>query len=46
MTIRLAKISDLDLLAPLFDAYRVFYRKRTDPDLARQFLPERLPRRF
>jgi GNAT superfamily N-acetyltransferase len=42
MTIRLATIEDLDLLAPLFDAYRVFYRKSSDPDLARRFLSERL----
>jgi GNAT superfamily N-acetyltransferase len=42
MTIRLATIEDLDLLVPLFDAYRVFYRKSSDPDLARRFLSERL----
>ncbi len=42
MTVRLATISDLDLLVPLFDAYRVFYRKASDLDLARRFLSERL----
>lgn len=42
MTIRRATISDLDLLVPLFDEYRVFYRKRSDPDLARRFLSERI----
>jgi GNAT superfamily N-acetyltransferase len=42
MTIRLATIADLDLRVPLFDAYRVFYRKSSDPDLARRFLSERL----
>ncbi len=38
---RQATISDLDLLAPLFDAYRQFYRKPSDINLARQFLLER-----
>jgi GNAT superfamily N-acetyltransferase len=32
---------DLDLVAPLFDAYRQFYRKPADLALARQFLLER-----
>jgi GNAT superfamily N-acetyltransferase len=39
--VRQATIADLDLLVPLFDAYRQFYRKPADPDLARQFLLER-----
>jgi len=41
ITVRRATILDLDLLVPLFDAYRQFYRKPSDPDLARQFLLER-----
>jgi len=39
--VRQATVSDLDLLAPLFDAYRQFYRKPSDLDLARRFLLER-----
>ena len=38
---RQATISDLDLLAPLFDLYRQFYRKPSDLGLARRFLLER-----
>ena len=38
---RQATIHDLDLLAPLFDAYRQFYRKPSDLDLSRRFLLER-----
>jgi GNAT superfamily N-acetyltransferase len=41
VTVRQATIFDLDLVAPLFDAYRQFYRKPADPALARQFLLER-----
>ena len=41
VTVRQATISDLDLLVPLFDAYRQFYRKPSDLDLARRFLFER-----
>ncbi len=41
MTVRQATIADLDSLATLFDAYRVFYRQPSDPDLARRFLKER-----
>lgn len=39
---RQATILDLDLLVPLFDAYRQFYRRPSDLGLARQFLHERL----
>ena len=31
-------------IAPLFDAYRQFYRKPSDPALARQFLAQRAER--
>jgi GNAT superfamily N-acetyltransferase len=41
IAIRQATIGDLDLVAPLFDAYRQFYRVPGDPVLARQFLRER-----
>jgi GNAT superfamily N-acetyltransferase len=40
-TVRQATILDLDLVAPLFDAYRQFYRKPPDLALAREFLLER-----
>ena len=41
VTVSQATIFDLDLLVPLFDAYRQFYRKPSDLDLARRFLLER-----
>jgi len=39
--IRQATVGDLELLVPLFDAYRVFYRGASDPAGARRFLLER-----
>ncbi len=42
VVVRQATVSDLDILVPLFDAYRQFYRKPSDLDLARRFLLERL----
>ncbi|HKB04632.1 MAG TPA: GNAT family N-acetyltransferase [Gemmataceae bacterium] len=44
MDIRRATSADLDLVAPLFDAYRQFYGCAPDPDRARTFLRERLER--
>jgi GNAT superfamily N-acetyltransferase len=41
IAVRQATILDLDLLVPLFDAYRQFYREPSAMDLARQFLFER-----
>jgi GNAT superfamily N-acetyltransferase len=41
-TIRLATASDAALVAPLFDAYRQFYGKPADPELALHFIGERL----
>lgn len=35
---------DVDEVAPLFDAYRQFYRQPSDPARARQFLADRLRR--
>lgn len=32
----------LEAIAPLFDAYRVFYERPSDPGLARDFIGERL----
>lgn len=34
-------MADLNLLVPLFDAYRQFYRHPSDPERARHFLLER-----
>ena len=42
MRILLADESHVTKLAPLFDAYRVFYRKDSDVDGAAEFLMERL----
>jgi GNAT superfamily N-acetyltransferase len=39
--IRQATVGDLDLLVPLFDAYRQFYRQPSEPERARLFLLER-----
>lgn len=41
-TIRKAGLSDLATVAPLFDAYRQFYGKASDPALATRFIRERL----
>lgn len=38
---RQACVADIDAIAPLFDAYRVFYGKPSDLALARAFLRER-----
>lgn len=40
-SIRRATAEDLDLIVPLFDAYRQFYRQPSDPVLARTFLSDR-----
>ncbi len=40
--IRYATPDDIDDLAPLFDAYRVFYRQPSDAALARRFLAQRM----
>jgi GNAT superfamily N-acetyltransferase len=42
VVVRRADASDIDSLTRLFDGYRVFYRKPSDPDGARRFLAERL----
>jgi GNAT superfamily N-acetyltransferase len=41
VAVRQATIFDLELIIPLFDAYRQFYRRPSDPGLARRFLLER-----
>lgn len=40
--VRQGTVEDIDLLVPLFDAYRQFYRQPSEPERARQFLLERL----
>ena len=42
MHIRLATLQDLEVLVPLFDGYRVFYRQPSDYKGAHSFLKERL----
>ncbi len=44
MQVRQATISDLDLVAPLFDAYRQFYHLPANLPLARDFIADRLHR--
>lgn len=41
VTVREATVADIEPLAPLFDAYRQFYRRPPDLSLSRQFLLER-----
>jgi GNAT superfamily N-acetyltransferase len=41
VAVRQATVFDLELIVPLFDAYRQFYRSPSDPGLARRFLQER-----
>jgi ribosomal protein S18 acetylase RimI-like enzyme len=45
VSIRQAAAADADLVAPLFDAYRQFYRQPADLPRARRFLAERLLQR-
>lgn len=42
MTIIKAQLEHLDHIVPLFDAYRVFYKKESNQSAAKQFLFERL----
>jgi ribosomal protein S18 acetylase RimI-like enzyme len=42
ISIRQAQPADAASVAPLFDAYRQFYGKPADPDLAMRFVSERL----
>lgn len=41
MLVHQATVEDIDQLALLFDGYRQFYGKPSDPDAAREFLLER-----
>lgn len=42
VTVRQARLGDLDNIAPLFDAYRQFYQQPADLALATAFLGERM----
>ena len=42
MTIRRANKEDVEAIAVLFDAYRVWYRKEADLDGAKEFIKDRL----
>jgi ribosomal protein S18 acetylase RimI-like enzyme len=42
--VRRAESVDADRLAPLFDAYRCFYGRQSDSELARRFISDRLGR--
>ncbi len=42
--VKRATLADLELIVPLFDAYRRFYEQKPDLALARKFLRERLER--
>lgn len=44
ITTRRATIADLDAVAPLFDAYRQFYKQAPDLPRARRFIKERIER--
>ena len=40
--IKKATLTDINLITPLFDAYRVFYKQQSNLDAANQFLKDRL----
>jgi len=42
ITIKYATLEDLEILVPLFDAYRQFYKQTADLTLARNFLKDRI----
>lgn len=44
VSIRRAGASDIDAVAPMFDAYRQFYSQPADLALAREFLQDRIAR--
>lgn len=43
--IKKATLTDINLITPLFDAYRVFYKQHSNLDAAKQFLKDRLTNR-
>lgn len=42
ITIKKATIDDLESIVPLFNAYRVFYRKKSDLEAASTYIKERI----
>lgn len=42
LTVKHAQIEDLESIAPLFNAYRVFYEQESDLELAKHFISNRL----
>ena len=42
ITIIRADLGHLDMLTPLFDGYRVFYKQPSDPSAAREYLKSRI----
>lgn len=42
LSVRRAGLDDLTTVAPLFDAYRVFYRLPSDPDASSDYIEDRL----
>ncbi len=42
MNVRKANLNDIDQLSVLFDNYRIFYKKESDLDSAREFLKDRM----
>ena len=45
MKIKRANLSDLEIIVPLFDQYRVFYKQASNLDAARNFLNERFQKK-
>jgi ribosomal protein S18 acetylase RimI-like enzyme len=45
ISVREATLNDLNPLAKLFDSYRIFYRKPSDVDAAKEFLLQRITRK-
>lgn len=42
MNIVKASMNELDIVTPLFDAYRIFYHQESHPERAREFLAQRI----
>ncbi len=45
ITIKQAKITDLEAIVPLFDSYRVFYKQQSNYETASAFLTERITKK-
>jgi GNAT superfamily N-acetyltransferase len=44
ISIKMAAAEDVDIIVPLFEAYRIFYNQAPDPVAEKQFLEERIIR--